>query len=299
VKIEQLIVQHLYNSKQVTLQGIGTIHLNPSVSFPSEGDKDFVMPENALSFDYDLKAKEDDSLIAFIVEKTRKIKPLATADLESFSILSKQFLNIGKPLVIEGVGTIQKSQQGDYEFKPGNFITPKIDDVPKQLREKRDETVSFESEGKPDNSRRNLLIVAAVLIAVLAGMSAYYFISNKRVSSAGAGISSQQIEVPIVDSVKKDSTAKITTDTSKQLPAQTITTDSNNFKIVIKEYTTLATATKAFNRLIEYGHKVELITVDSAHYRLAMGFAKPLSDTFQVKDSLRIFFGGKPFVLLK
>ena len=73
VKIEQLIVQHLYNSKQVTLQGIGTIHLDPSVSIPQEGDKVATVPENAFSFEYNLKAGEDEALIDFIVQQTRKI----------------------------------------------------------------------------------------------------------------------------------------------------------------------------------------------------------------------------------
>ena len=114
MKIEQLLVLHLYKNKSLTIQGIGTIYLNPAVALPAEGEKDYLMPENAFTFDYNLKATEDETLIAFIVEQTRKIKPLATSDLDSFAILSKQFLNIGKPLLIEGVGTIQKNQAGDY-----------------------------------------------------------------------------------------------------------------------------------------------------------------------------------------
>lgn len=45
VKIEQLLVQHLYNTKKVTLHGIGIIHLNPAVALPTENEKDFTMPE--------------------------------------------------------------------------------------------------------------------------------------------------------------------------------------------------------------------------------------------------------------
>ena len=141
MKIEQLLVQHLYNTKEVTLQGIGTISLSPNVALPSENEKDFAIPADGISFEYNLKATEDNALISFIAQQTGKIKPLATADLDSYVILSKQFLNIGKPLTIEGIGTIQKNQQGDYEFIPGIFITPKIDDIPRQLREKRDESV--------------------------------------------------------------------------------------------------------------------------------------------------------------
>jgi hypothetical protein len=147
VKIEQFVVQYLYTSKKVTLQGIGTITLDPSVLLPmsNEKEKDIVMPENAFQFTFNPKATEDTELVNHIVQHTGKMFPLASSDLDSYVTLAKQFLNIGKPLVIEGVGTIQKTQQGDYQFIAGHFITPKIDDFPKQLREKRDESISFES----------------------------------------------------------------------------------------------------------------------------------------------------------
>ena len=100
MKIEQLIVQYLYSHKKVTFQGIGTFKLDPSVALPAENekDKDFVMPENAFQYEYNLKAEEDEGLVQYIVQHTRKILPLASADLESYAILAKQFLNIGKPL---------------------------------------------------------------------------------------------------------------------------------------------------------------------------------------------------------
>ena len=116
MKIEQLIVQYLYLNKQVTLQGIGTFRLDPAVVLPAgnEKEKDFIMPENAVQFEYNLKAGEDEGLVKYIVQHTRKILPLASSDMESYAMLAKQFLNIGKPLVIEGVGTVQKNQQGNY-----------------------------------------------------------------------------------------------------------------------------------------------------------------------------------------
>jgi hypothetical protein len=134
LKIEQLFVQYLYKIKHVNLTGIGVFRLRPDIALPTEGDKDYSMPPDAFSFEYNLKTTEDEGLVDYIVEQTIKIKPLASSDLDSYAILAKQFLNIGKPFLIEGVGTIQKSQQGDYEFIPGNFITPKIDDFPKQLK---------------------------------------------------------------------------------------------------------------------------------------------------------------------
>lgn len=294
MKIEQLIVQHLYQQKKVSLQGIGSISLNPSVALPGENEKDFVMPENAFSYEYNLKATEDEGLISYIVQQTRKIKPLATSDLESYCMLAKQFLNIGKPLVIDGVGTIQKNQIGDYEFIPGHFITPKIEESPKQLKEKLEEQVSFESETKRDNGQRNVIIVFITAVIALAGLGIYYYLSNGK---APEPIEQEQV---LIDTINTDTLIKSAPDTVVvATPVLPIKTDSNNFSIVLKDYPTEAAVNKAFGKLTEYGHKLKIIKVDSSRYQLVMPFKKPVSDTLRAKDSLRIFFGGKPYVLIQ
>jgi hypothetical protein len=294
VKIEQLIVQHLYQQKEVTLQGIGSIFLNPSVALPGDNEKDFVMPENAFTYKFNLKATEDEALINYIVQQTRKIKPLATSDLESYCMLAKQFLNIGKPLVIDGVGTIQKNQIGDYEFIPGHFITPKIEESPKQLKEKLEEQVSFESETKKDNGQRNVLIVFITAIVALAGLGIYYYLSVKKVPEPEPV---EQAQV-VVDTVKTDTLIKAALDTVVvTAPVLPIKTDGNTFSIVLKDYSSEAAVNRAFAKLSEYGHKLKIIKVDSTRYQLVMPFKTPVSDTFRAKDSLRIFFGGKPYVL--
>ncbi len=307
MKIEQLIVQYLYSNKQVALPGIGIIKLKTDIVLPTAGDKDFIMPADAFSFEYNLKTTEDERLVDYIVQHTNKIKPLASSDLESYAMLAKQFLNIGKPLVIEGVGTIQKSQQGMYEFFPGDFITPRIDDIPKLVKEKREEPVSFESESAGNNNRRNIIIAVTVFTGTaLAVFAAYYFLVLKQLESSVA------IEIPVIkeDTIKKD-TAKISgvaIDTTKKdtvnnsailsATPTALKTDSSSFKIVIKEYQSEAAIQKAYDRLKSYGHKLLIVKIDSANYKLVMPFYKPLSDTARVKDSLKIFFGGKPYVQL-
>ena len=294
MKIEQLIVQHLYQQKEVTLQGIGSLSLNPSMALPGDNEKDFVMPENAFSYEYNLKATEDEALINYIVQQTRKIKPLATSDLESYCILAKQFLNIGKPLIIDGVGTIQKNQSGDYEFIQGQFITPRIEEAPKQIKEKLEEQVSFESEAKKDHGQRNIIIVFIVALFALACLGIYYYLSNKKEPEP---VEEAQV---FVDTVKTDSLVKLAPDTVViTKPAVPVKTDSNNFRIAIKDYPTEAAVNKAFAKLTTYGHKLEIIKVDSSRYQLVMPFTTPVSDTLRAKDSLRIFFGGKPYVLIQ
>src|SRR6218665_3853125 len=120
MKIEQLLVQYLYKNKSVGLQDIGKFMINPEVALPAEGDKDFSLPEDAISFEFDKKTPQDEGLVDFIKTQSGKIRSLAASDLESYSILTRQFLNIGKPLHIEGLGVLQKTQEGLYNFTQGN-----------------------------------------------------------------------------------------------------------------------------------------------------------------------------------
>ncbi|RYD71020.1 MAG: hypothetical protein EOP53_24385, partial [Sphingobacteriales bacterium] len=104
MKVEQLLVQYLYKNKTVSIQDIGRFNISPEFIIPAEGDKDSSLPEGAIQFEYDKNALPDEGLIDYIVEQSRKIRPLASSDLESYTILTRQFLNIGKPLPIEGLG---------------------------------------------------------------------------------------------------------------------------------------------------------------------------------------------------
>lgn len=301
MKIEHLIVQHLYKTKKVTLQGIGTFTLNPSIALPGENEKDkhFELPDNAIEFEYNLKALEDEALIKYIVAHTSKILPLASADLDSYVMLAKQFLNIGKPLVIEGIGTIQKNQVGNYQFIPGHFITPRIDDIPKQIREKRDESVTFESEPRTNNSRRNLMIFFTFLVIISTVFGIYYFVTHRspaEYTSLPVTENQSLKDATFIDSVRqqlRDTVAVNTVATTVTNP-----TPIMGFKIILKNYNSEKSVKAAFDRLRSYGHKVEIIKIDSANFQLALPFTTPLSDTTRAKDSLREFFGGKPFVKL-
>ena len=293
----------------MSLQGIGIFKLKPDIILPTEGDKDFSIPADAFSFEYNLKIGEDEGLVNYIVQQTRKIKPLASSDLESYAILSKQFLNIGKPFIIEGIGTIQKNQQGEYGFIAGQFITPKMDDSPVQLKERKDETVSFESEHVTENSGKTLKIILTITTIALAGLTLYYFMVVKKPAASesieqtvstpdtvNTNVNNSNVNalMPAGDSVNKN------TIDSNSKPAATavqpIKAGNSSFKVVLKEYNSQHSVQSAYNRLTSYGHKLEIIKIDSVKYKLVMPFSVPLSDSLRVKDSLKIFFGGKPYI---
>lgn len=290
VKIEQVLVQQLYSNKKISLQGIGTFSLDNSVSLPVDSEKGMVIPENAISFEYNPKTGEDEALIDAIVKHTKKIKPLASADLDSFLMLGRQFLNIGKPFTIEGLGTLDKAQTGELVFIPGQFVTPKIE-APKALKENENEEKSglfpdYDSEVR-SNSTRTIFIIALILILGLGAWAAYYFLKK---SDEPVANDTQQLQNNSDSAIVKNDTTI----------APVSTSDGYTFKIVFKTTKDKTEALKSFNKYKDFGHKVIMYTTDSVVYKVAEPFTLPLTDTGRIKDSLnKYFYMGKARVELK
>ena len=296
MKTEQLIVQYLYSNKKVTLQDIGVFNIATEINIPEDSDKDIVLPADAIQFVYDPKAPVDDGLVAFIMESTRKIKPLAYSDLESFIILNKQFLNIGKPLVFEGMGTLQKTQVGDYAFTQAATSHVTTEEMPKLITEKQKEKISFATPPKEKNTtgNKNLVWIILALVIILGSAIAIFFYNkDSKVENITATIENAPVDT--LPNLNKDSIANKVT----PIPTpQSVVNDSNTFYIVIKEYSDLATANKSLKRFVSFGNNVMLATKDSVTFKLRMPFIKSISDTLRVKDSLSKFFQVKAYVEL-
>jgi len=136
MKLELLVALHLYQYKKVTLPNIGSFTLSIDIEINPEEAKSIALPAQAISFEYNPYALQEDTLVELIMKQTRKIKPLAESDLESFCILSRQFLNIGKPLELPGIGLLQKNQAGIYEFIQGESTIHTFEDSPTNIKEK-------------------------------------------------------------------------------------------------------------------------------------------------------------------
>lgn len=302
MKIEQLLVQQLYNHKEVSLQGIGTFRLSESVVLPADGDKDYNIPADGITFTYDPKTTEDNALIDYIVQQTRKIKPLASADLDSYIMLSKQFLNIGKPLRIEGIGTLLKTQVGHYEYIPGQYITPKMEPATKPLKEKLEEDVSFRTaaQSKPLNVKKLALIIGLILLFGGGGFATWWYFTHKNNNTA----TTPEVEIPKPE--KETATGPDTTKPVSVKPADStlaktaaVANDGSTFKIVFKVTTNKAEALDKMNNLVKRGHKVLMYTADSVTYKLATPFTSPLSDTLRAKDSLGKYYHGMKNVFVE
>ncbi|MEO6538948.1 MAG: hypothetical protein ABIT07_00230 [Ferruginibacter sp.] len=297
MKVEQLIVQYLYNNKKVTLQDIGSFTISPDIYVPADNEKETNLPDGAIIFDYNNKATQDEGLIDFVVQQTRKIKPLATSDLESYSILSKQFLNIGKPLIIEGLGTLVKSQQGEYEFLQGHTINARLEAAPVQIKEKLKEEIIFTTPERKPSTKKGWAAALVVLFIALAGLAIFIYLRNSSSDNSLQNVEATQDTVVLNTAVPAMMDTTITTSADT---ANNNLTKNNpyNFKVIIKDYPSKEAAQRAYARLTNFGHKVILSTLDSIHYKVAMPFTTPLSDTLRARDSLSKFFKSKTYIEL-
>ena len=300
MKIDQVIVLHLYNNKQVTLQGIGTFRLDPSVSLPADIQKELVIPENAVNFEYNPKATEDEALIDSIVQNTTKIKPLASSDLDSFLMLGRQFLNIGKPFTLDGLGTLDKTQAGQLIFIPGQFITPKLESST-ALKE----SINEESSGlfndynrKPDNTGKKILAIAAaiVIIGLIAWAIYYFMISDNSVNNEN-NLTGQTDLVADSFAVKMDSPPQLAVPDTSYVENES--EDGFTFRVVFQTTKDKNAIINRMNKLNSWGHHAVVYTTDSVNYKLAELFKLPLSDTGRIKDSLSKFYGSPVFVEVK
>lgn len=291
MKIEQLIVQYLYLNKELTLPGIGTFKILSEIGLQSNDERNFILPEDAISFEYNIKAQEDTKLIDFIWEKTRKVRTLISSDLESFIGNGKQFLNIGNPFFITGLGTLVKTQKNDYVFFPGNFIQPKIN-LPGFLpTEKSDDEISFRSEVRGTNQKMKRILIIGVTVILVFFIAGWliFFKKNKATEKSNSTIENGNITnqklVPDSIAIRSNDSAAI------------INKSGYTFKVVIKSFTNPVEAKKSYKKLSSYGHQLILYTDDSLTYKLSMPFNNPLRDTALIKDSLKRFiFGGSPYI---
>jgi hypothetical protein len=295
VKIEQVLVHYLLKNKHLTLQGIGTLRLDAALPDSADPDKSIIIPADAITFHYDPKVTEDDELVDFIVQHTKKIKPLASSDLDSFLSLGRQFLNIGKPFPLQNIGTLEKLNSGELVFIGGQLIAPRME--PQRVKiedegaEPHEENLfnDYQKERKSSNGKKTFFVIISLLVVALIAWAAWHYGFNKN-NEENVSTTTEPI-VPVSDSNRiKDSMLIYAplTDSSKSVSKNA--TDSFTFKVVVNEYKNLNAALTRLANLKNYRRKVIMYTTDSITYKIAEPFMRPLSDTSKVLDSLNRYY---------
>lgn len=280
LKLAALLAEYLYQQKQLNLAGIGTFSFDPS----ARTNTDAQHPSEGISFEHKASVKDDENLIGFISAETGKMRTLATSDLASYIELGLQFLNIGKPLQIEGIGTLVKNKAGELEFTADHVILGKIKETGiKELSATSIsdgllttyETLKPKEEKSPRSKKFFLAFLAVGTIAAIVWIG--YRLNQPDTSFQTA----PEVITSITDTARSVPAADTTTTQSQPIAK----TDNNNYRFVIE----VANKKRAFYRyhMLKNGNvPVQISTVDSTTFKLYFVIPATSADTARIADSL-------------
>jgi len=286
LKLAALLAEYLYQQKKLNLAGIGTFSIDPS----ARANSDAQHPSEGISFQHNASVKDDDSLIDFISAQTGKMKTLASSDLASYVELGLQFLNIGKPLQIEGIGTLVKNKTGELEFTADHVLVGKVKETGiKELSATSisdDLLTTYETlKPKEEKSPRSKKFFLAFL--ALATIAAIIWISYKLNQNTSSPQTVQEMSPAVNDTSNNVTTVDTTTTTTMTTTVkQPVTKTSNDsYRFVIE----VAGKKRAFYRyyMLKKGDlPVQMSTTDSTTFKLYLVLPATSADTARIADSL-------------
>ena len=291
MKIEQVLVHYLLKYKILSLQGIGVFSLEGAVPDSADPNRPIVIPDGAITFTHDPKVQEDPVLVQYIIEQTGKILPLASADLDSYLMLGRQFLNIGNPLVIPGIGTIEKNNAGDLIFKGGTHMAERMEANKGKIEDEGAEEFEenlfndYQRETK-SNAGKTVLIAIGVLIIGLIAWAVWKYAFNSEIEPDNLTQATYPLEPAGTVPAPTEDSAAIPLTESNTMSTPT-SSDGSTFKLIVNQYNNLPAAETRYNNLRSWGRNVVLYTNDSITYKIALPFTRPLSDTTKVLDSVQ------------
>lgn len=292
VKIPSLLAQYFYSNQRLELPGIGSFTLDASAISAFQNTKQRSAILEGVSFESNVSLKESPALIAYIAEKTGKMKALAAADLDSYLQLAQQFLNMGKPFSFEGIGILSRTKPGEFEFTPISVSTEKVKEY------NTTETVASDTKEEPSSRYESFLSipktnfewkrpVIGLMLLCGVGLTIWggYVISQKNKKN-GVNTAVQQIVQPAAsDTLQK---------TDSIAPGQAAISPESNYKYVL-EIAKSKRAFKRYNQLKDIRWKVQLETKDSIQYKLYM-LLPSIADTSRTLDSLMVMTGRKVYI---
>ncbi|MHA4845727.1 hypothetical protein ACX0G7_16250 [Flavitalea antarctica] len=306
MKLSSVFAQYLYQNKKMNLPGIGTFEIDPSIPLPDSSDKNAPDFKQYIRFTKKSIQKPDDDFIDFIRIQTGKIRPLAESDLESYLSDGKLLLNIGKPFFLEGIGTLHKIGEGDYEFVAGAPVMERLegDKAGEKIIKKRPAFDSGYSQIEPDNNNnRKALLGIGLVLGLAAVIWGGYSLYNRNTEPlTPAAIEDNQPPVSAATPVDTGTTQTVDTTLRAPLtdsvpvtaaPVNQASVTPGTFRYILETPATKARAIKRINQLALVSPKMKLETPDSISFKIYIDLPGTPADTARIKDSLNAWYWGR------
>ncbi|MBS1608160.1 MAG: hypothetical protein JSS70_05185 [Bacteroidetes bacterium] len=304
MKLAPVLAQYLSTNKRLSLRGIGVFQSAPAAYVETTYSKNLKFPTEDITFTNNPSVGDDPDLIKFISEQTGKMKALAISDLESYIELIQQFLNIGKPFQIEGIGTLVKTKPGLYEFTSGLQQNEKIAETSvKELTStsSSDDSLSGFKQIYPRHSKAGFTLTKSFIAILLLGGIAFaiwggYTLYNRNINITSNEEPHEKNIVPLEDTATSVVQKKVPiADTIKKTnpPA------ASGYKFVFETTNSKKRAINRFNILKQINSDIHLETTDSSLFNITVNLNVAASDTTRIKDSLNSWYYGKKDMLVK
>lgn len=302
MKLASLLAQYLYAHKRLDLAGIGSFLLDQDAvidtQYPNQ-DKTSII--EGVSFENNPGLKASSELIDFIALHSGKIRALAAADLDSHLQNARQFLNIGKPFLFDGIGSLVKTQSGNFSFNPGQVINEKLkESAPREI-------VPVNTGEEPMGDYKSILYLKKVrkkwkrpmtLVLIFAGLALAiwggYTVSHRDTKTNKIVNEPAKEETMIMETSDTIVTEKKDTITPSIQP----TTIPGNYKFIV-EIAGKQRGLYRYGLLKGYGLDIRMETKDSIKFNLFFSLPASASDTTRMLDSLRWLYsppGSMAFV---
>ncbi|HVS97161.1 MAG TPA: hypothetical protein VHE54_11790 [Puia sp.] len=326
MKLPQLLSQYLYQFRKLDLPGIGTFTLDATAVIPQESDRTGQVPATGISFRNANITLADDNLITFIKDHTGKMKSLAAADLDFYLTTGRQLLNIGKPFYLEGIGTLIKNKEGQFEFTPGDYLVARLEEHGHQDRRSaaaggHEEQTREESRAVTGNSRQAILLLGLIAGLVIVGWGGYYLykrntyveptaenratvipdtVVRKTTDTTARAVADTTHPAATPGNLAKTDTAKADATAAKPAPTAPVALHEpvpgpgeTLFRFVILQTNNKGHALRRYNQLLGYQLNIHMYQKDSAFFKLYFPIAAPLRDTARIKDSLADVYAAR------
>lgn len=287
-RYDAYITDFLLENKTVSLEKIGIFSITGSA-----GSMEYAAETGGLTFIFDKRAATSPGLIEYIAGHIGKSKVLVAGDISSRLEQARQFINIGKPYEIQGLGFININNMGQYEFVAKKSGTR--EDTGSKTRRER-ETGSNSRITK--NTNRNFVMLLAlfivVVIAGVLGWGAYKLFFEK--TGEQTQDTTSLVSPPPVNNTNTDTTTQNKDTTAKNTLLKDSTTtsgDSSLYKFIFETTYSSQRAYSRINALQKMGDdaKLDSIPGDSTMiYHLFILKKLPVTDTASFKDSLHLYF---------
>lgn len=295
LKIVSLLAEFFYTNKRLDLPGIGSFIMeeNADTSEPAKG---------TISFVSNTGLKDSPELVNYIATGSGKIKALAAADLDSHLELARQFLNIGKPFLFEGIGTLTRLQNGQYQFTPGTPAPEKATITTRQDLDTstgEEHTAGFKSifyNKKVKTGWKKIVIILLLLSGLALAIWAGYEVYKRSVADKNeqGNIETNRTESKQPDNIK---TADTFPDT---IGVKEISTHvaPGYYKFIV-ETAGKERGLKRYSLLKGFGLDIKMETGDSVLFKIYFLLPASPADTTRLIDSLKRLYtppGIKAFV---